>query len=157
MADVEIDYRPITTRDMAFLFEVYASTRTEELAQTPWSDEQKTAFLRHQFTAQHTHYQTYFARADFLIILLDGVAAGRLYVDRAPTEVRVIDISILPEHRGQGLGGTILRGLLDEAAAAGKPVRVHVLKDNPTERLYRSLGFRELEDRGAHLFMEWRR
>ena len=157
MADVEIDYRPITTRDIAFLFEVYASTRTEELAQTPWSDEQKTAFLRQQFTAQHTHYQTHFARADFLIILLDGVAAGRLYVDRAPTEVRVVDISILPEHRGQGLGGTILRGLLDEAAAAGKPVRVHVLKGNPAERLYRSLGFRELEDRGAHLFMEWRR
>jgi predicted GNAT family acetyltransferase len=56
----------------------------------------------------------------------------------------------------RGLGTTLLKNLQAEAAAAGKPLRIHVERFNPVLRLYERLGFREIEDRGVYLFMEWR-
>jgi hypothetical protein len=39
--------------------------------------------------------------------------------------------------------------------AAGKPLRIHVEGFNPALRLYERLGFRQIEDKGVYLFMEW--
>ena len=49
--------RRITEADLPFLAEVYASTRREELAPVPWTDDQKARFLRWQFDNQHRYYQ----------------------------------------------------------------------------------------------------
>jgi len=62
----------------------------------------------------------------------------------------------LPDHRGAGIGGAILRSLLAEAAAAGKPVRIHVERLNPARRLYERLGFLPVADKGVYVMMEWR-
>jgi predicted GNAT family acetyltransferase len=62
----------------------------------------------------------------------------------------------LPEHCTRGIGTTLLHGLQSEAAAAGKPLRLHVERFNPALRLYERLGFRQIDDRGVYLFMEWR-
>ncbi len=123
---------------------------------TPWSAEQKAAFLAMQFQAQHAHYQQYYPTADWLVAMRDGADIGRLYVDRWPSEHCVIDIALLPEHRGSGLGGALMRDLLDEAAAAGKAVSIHVEKFNPAMRLYRRLGFLAEEDKGVYDLMRWR-
>src|SRR6476661_1985070 len=84
--------RPITDADLPFLAEVYASTRREELAPVPWTAEQKAAFLQMQFAAQHSHYREHYAKAAFDLVLVDGVAAGRLYVASLPEELRIVDI-----------------------------------------------------------------
>ena len=60
--------RRITEADLPFLAEVYASTRREELAQVPWRDDEKAAFLRWQFDNQHQYYQQYYPNCEFLII-----------------------------------------------------------------------------------------
>ena len=49
-----------------------------------------------------------------------------------------------------------MHGLQSEAVAAGKPLRIHVERFNPALRLYERLGFRQIDDRGVYLFMEWR-
>ena len=141
--------------DQELLFRIYASTRAEELAPVPWTEAQKEAFLRMQFRAQSLDYAANYPDAEFLIILRDGVPAGRLYLDRRADELRIVDIALLPEHRGAGLGGAILRDLLAEAAAAGKPVRIHVERFNPALRLYERLGFRRTADLGVYYLMEW--
>ena len=71
-----ITLRPVTPADEAFLCEVYSSTRTEELAPVPWNDEQKAAFLRMQFTAQHRYYHEQYPHGAFDVILIDGRAGG---------------------------------------------------------------------------------
>ena len=96
-------FRPVTDQDMGFLFEVYASTREEELRLTPWDDEEKDAFLRMQFDAQRQHYQQHYANATYEVILLGVATIGRLYLDRREDEIRVVDIALLPEYRGPGL------------------------------------------------------
>jgi ribosomal protein S18 acetylase RimI-like enzyme len=134
---------------------LYASTREQELTVVPWDDAQKAAFLRMQFDAQHAYYQEHYEGAAFDIILVGGQPAGRFYVERASEEFRIIDIALLPEYCNRGIGTTLLRGLQSEAAAADKPLRIHVERFNPALRLYERLGFRLVEDRGVYLFLEW--
>jgi ribosomal protein S18 acetylase RimI-like enzyme len=95
-------------------------------------------------------------RAAFDVILVGGQPAGRLYLHRRDDEIRIMDIALLPEYCDRGIGTTLLHGLLSEAAAAGKPLRIHVERFNPALRLYERLGFRQIDDRGVYLFMEWR-
>ena len=146
--------RPATDADLPFLARLYASTREEELAGVDWPQEQKDAFVRQQFEAQHAWYREQYAGASFDVVEVDGEPAGRLYVDRWPREVRIVDISLLPAHRGRGLGGALLAALFAEADAAGKPVSVHVERFNPALRLYGRLGFVFREDKGVYVLLE---
>ena len=141
--------------DLPFLQRVYASTRAEEMQLVPWSEEEKAAFLEMQFSAQHRHYHQHYADAAFDLILLDGDPVGRLYVQRKGGEIILIDIALLPKYRKRGIGGRLLLDLLDEAAAAGRPIRLHVEHENPARAWYWRLGFRDVEDRGVYIFMEW--
>src|SRR5689334_4738580 len=99
-----VTLRPIVPADEPFLFALYASTRVEELQVVPWTPEQKQQFLEMQFRAQHQHYQQHYAGSAFDVIEVGGVPVGRLYVARWPTEIRIIDIAILPAWRSKGLG-----------------------------------------------------
>ena len=148
-------FRPITQADLPFLARVYASTRMEELAVTPWSDEQKAMFLQSQFDAQHAHYQKHYTGSDFFVVERGGDAIGRLYLARWRSEHRIVDIALLPEVRGGGLGTALLSDLLDEAARAGKAVTIHVEKFNPAMSLYRRLGFIAAGEEGAYDLMKW--
>ena len=49
-----------------------------------------------------------------------GEDIGRLYIERWPSQHRIIDIAFLPDHRGRGFGTALLRDLIDEAAAAAR-------------------------------------
>ena len=146
----------MTGGDLPFILRVYASTREEELAMTPWDDAEKESFLKMQFDAQHSHYQQHFPNASYQIIERKGEPIGRLYLDRRPDELRIIDIALLSEQRGTGIGGALMRQVLDEAALLGKPVRIHVERNNPAMHLYERLGFRQVEDQGVYWLMEWK-
>jgi ribosomal protein S18 acetylase RimI-like enzyme len=146
--------RPTEPGDRAFLLQVYASTREEELRLVDWSAEQKAAFVYMQFEAQDSDYRSNYADASFDVIEVDGEPAGRLYVDRRGDEIRIIDITLLPELRGRGIGTALLRELLDEGARVGKRVSIHVERNNPALRFYERLGFVQVEDRGIYLLLE---
>ena len=87
------------------------------------------------------------------VVLVDGVPAGRLYVDRTADEIRVVDITLLPEHRGAGVGESLLEPILDEGDRDGLPVTIHVERHNPALRLYDRLGFEVVDDLGVYLFL----
>jgi ribosomal protein S18 acetylase RimI-like enzyme len=156
-AGLGLTFRRIADADLPFLARVYASTRAEEMAAvTTVTDAQKAAFLDTQFQLQHAHYQKYYPQADWLVTMRDGEDIGRLYLERWPSQHRIIDIALLPEHRGRGSGEALLRDLMDEAAAAAKDVSIHVEKHNPAMRLYRRLGFVTEEDKGVYDLMRWK-
>lgn len=155
MNPADVTFRPIEPGDAEFLYSVYASTRMEELAAAAWTESQKEAFLRSQFNAQHLAYQKTYQGADFLVILHSGAPAGRLYVTRWEREIRIVDIALLPEQRGEGIGSFLLNDILDEGRRAGKRVTIHVEAFNRALSLYRRLGFRKLGEHGVYYFMEW--
>ena len=148
-----VTLRPITDDDLGFLFRLYASTRVEEKSLVNWPDAQWDEFLRMQFTLQHTQYMQNYQNATFDIILADDMPAGRLYVDRRADEYRLIDIALLPEFRGRGIAGSLVRALLLESESNGLPVSLHVEKNNPVLAYYQRLGFRVEEDKGVYYFM----
>lgn len=140
--------------DDEFLFRVYASARAEELAVVPWDDAQREAFLRAQFDAQDRWYREHYTAASYDVVLIDREPCGRLYVHRGDDEIRIVDIALLPEHRGNGVGSALLGDLLLEADAAGKRVTIHVERFNPALQLYERLGFSVAEDKGVYLLLE---
>ena len=150
-----ISFRPEQPGDEAFLCALYASTRADEMALTGWNRAQIDAFLRMQFQLQTTHYRKHYAEASFQIILLDDAPAGRIYVFYGPSEIRLMDIALLPLHRGLGIGRFVIENLLREAAQLNKPVTLHVERFNPALRLYQRMGFRVIEDQGVNFQMEW--
>ena len=151
-----ISLRPFTLADEAFLYELYASTRQEEMAHTGWDEAQQEAFLKMQFYAQHSYYMATFADAAFDIVLQGETPIGRLYVHRRPDELRIVDVALLPAYRGRGIGGGLLQAILVEAAAAGLAVRLHVETFNPARHLYQRLGFQEVGGTDVHRLLEWR-
>ncbi|HKU42045.1 MAG TPA: GNAT family N-acetyltransferase [Polyangiales bacterium] len=152
----KVSLRPEARSDRDLLLRVYASTRQSELELVPWSEADKRAFVRWQFEAQHQHYHRHYANAEYSIVLSHGVPAGRLYVARGSHELRVIDITLLPEFRGYGIGTALLLQLADEAHAASLPLTVHVEHHNPALSLYTRLGFERVSDDGVYLLMAWR-
>lgn len=149
-SELAVSYRQFTDGDLPFVSELYASTRREEVALTGWPPEQQAAFLAQQAAAQHSHYSIHFADAEWLIIERDARAIGRLYLRETPGNLHIVDISLLPDSRGQGIGGAILADILDLARGRRCDVTIHVEKGNPARSLYARLGFETLEEKGVY-------
>jgi ribosomal protein S18 acetylase RimI-like enzyme len=152
-----IALRPATPEDEPFLLRVYASTREQELAQVPFTPEQKAAFLAQQFQAQSVHYANHYGDASFDVVEVDGVPAGRLIVARGEQELLIVDVALLEAFRGRGIGTRLLTPLLAEADAAGKPITIHVEHQNPAQRLYARLGFAPVPDGDEGIYQLWKR
>ena len=148
-----ITLRTVGPNDRDLLLRVYASTREEELRPVPWSDAEKETFLRSQFEAQDRWWHDNYEATSWDVIEVDGRPAGRLYVSRWPAEIRIVDIALLPEFRGRGVGETLLRRIIDEAAGSGRAVSIHVETSNPARRLYERLGFEEASHAGVYALM----
>lgn len=146
--------RPETQADRGFLLELYASTRADELAILPWSDNAKHAFVTQQFTAQEHHYLSHYADASFDVVLVDGRPAGRLCVWRAPQHIHLVDIALLPAARGRGIGARLVTALIDEARTAGKSLTLHVLSASRAVAFYQRLGFAAVDADGMHTQMD---
>ena len=127
--------------------------RRDEVAMTGWPTEMQEAFLNQQHEAQHSHYSLHFADAEWLIIERGAETVGRLYLRNLPENLHIIDISLLPECRGKGIGGAIMQDILDHARGLGKGVTIHVERNNPARSLYTRLGFEMIEDRGVYDFL----
>ena len=151
IANERLVLRSVEASDADFLYRVYASTRMDEMALVSWNDAQKEAFLRMQFQAQTTHYQSYYPQAEHQIIEReDGTPIGRLIVDRSADFVFLMDIALLPESRNSGIGTIIMQDLIAEAVSANRAIVLHVEAFNRAMRLYERLGFVKKAEQGVY-------
>ncbi|MDB6053816.1 MAG: GCN5-like N-acetyltransferase, partial [Verrucomicrobiales bacterium] len=100
--------RPEGPQDEGFLFELYASTRQEELEAWGWPPEMRRDFLTLQFKASQGHHRA-FPEAEFQIVMLDGINAGRVVVNRTRAELQLVDMALLPQYRNAGIGTALLQ------------------------------------------------
>lgn len=150
--------------DLPFLRSLYDTTRAAEMAACGWPPAMQAAFLADQFRLQDHHYRTQFPDIARHIVLRRRRPVGRLYlrwVAAAPAawpEIRLVDVALLPECRGRGVGRALLERLHALAASEGALVSLTVYADNPAARLYRRLGFQQMEQPqpGGRLLMHWR-
>ena len=162
LQDFGIRLRLALPEDAPLLAEIYASTRAEELQQVPWSAEQKKTFTDWQSAQQEQHYALHYPHAERLMIEREQVpsgpvgihaAIGRIYLETTGMEVRLMDITLLPGHRNQGVGTRVMNELLRYAGALQRQVSLHVEPFNPAKRMYERMEFVVSETRGLYEFM----
>ena len=148
---MSVSLRRVTDGDRAFLARVYASTREEELKLVDWSADDKQRFVEQQFAAQDAYYREHYDGATLDVVEVDGEAAGRLYVHRGRSDIRIMDIAMAPAYRGLGIATGLLRELIEEASESGRRLSIHVEQSNPARRLYERLGFEPAGEHGVYL------
>lgn len=153
--DRTVTLRPATGDDYDFMRLLYHSTRAEEMERFPFDAAQRAAFLDQQFAAQFQHYAVHYPTCERNIIESNGTRIGRMWVDEWRDQIRLVDIALTPEWRGSGVGTKLLQDLLARAAAARKPVTIHVEAFNPALRLYLRLGFEKVDTNGVYHLMKW--
>lgn len=150
-----VTLRLATDADYDFMRELYGDTRADEMQHFPFDDAQKKAFLDQQFAAQFEHYGIHYPTCERNIIEKEGKPIGRLWLDEWRDQIRLVDIALLSEFRGSGIGSRLLKEVLARGAAAGKPVTIHVEGFNPALRLYLRLGFQHVDTNGVYYLMRW--
>jgi ribosomal protein S18 acetylase RimI-like enzyme len=153
---MSITLRDVSAEDGAFLRKVYACTRALELSMVPWNEEQRAAFLQFQFDAQDSYYRAQYPDAAYQIILNEGTPVGRLYVSRQETEIRILDITVLPEYRSAGIGTSLIRGILTEAEANQQSVTIWIEQFNPSQAMFQRFGFQMIQEDGYNHLLEYR-
>ena len=153
----KVSLRPERKEDYGFLRRVYGHTRARERAFTNATEAQFEEFLDQQFAAQYEYYHSNYPGASYAVILFEKKEPiGRLYVHERETEHRVIDIALLSNWQKKGIGGYLMKRVLNAAGKAGKGVSIHVEQYNPAMKLYQRLGFQHVEDNGVYHLMEWK-
>lgn len=138
--------------DQDFLLELLASTRPDlSLLDGPT----RAMLLRMQFDAQRAHYRRLFPLLETYLVLAGGLRAGQLCIARSATEIRLLDISLLPDFRRRRIGGHLLAMLQDESRRRDLPLRLYVLQGNRAQQLYERHGFQPGQLDGLHHCMEW--
>ena len=151
-----ITLRDALPSDKAFLLALYASTRAEEFAHLGWPAEMERAFMKMQFEAQRGDYERRHPGALCQVVELRSCPVGRLWVAQDRRSVTVLDISLVADLRGQGIGTDCLRRVQRRAAAAGLDVELQVVHGNPAQRLYERLGFRNVGRGAVRQAMVWK-
>jgi ribosomal protein S18 acetylase RimI-like enzyme len=121
--------------------------------------ETRAAILDLQLRAQHRQQDADHPGCRREIVVSEGAPVGLLVSDRDSGAVHVLDIAIAVDHRGRGVGSTVLTELIEEARGSDREVTLQVWADNTgARRLYERLGFAYVDpatDTG-HLRMRWR-
>ena len=150
-----VTLRPATDTDYDFMRLLYHATRAEEMAYFPFDEDRKREFLDQQFAAQFHHYAIHYPTCERNIVETEGKPIGRLWIDEWRDQIRLVDIALMPEWRGAGIGSLLLSEVLARGEAARKPVTIHVEANNPALNLYQRLGFQHVDTNGVYLLMRW--
>ena len=135
--------RPATAHDYDFLRWLHRATLREYVDQTwGWDEDRQATLFRERFDPSRDQ-----------IVLVDGQDAGVLRVERREGGLFLASLLIAPAYQGHGVGTAILEDLKAEAARAGVPLGLQVLKVNPARRLYERHGLRVTAETATHYLM----
>jgi ribosomal protein S18 acetylase RimI-like enzyme len=148
--------RPEVEADAPFRLALFRASRGQDWDRIPLPADMLSKIMEQQFHAQTQGYRAAYPQARLEIVTVDAAPVGRLATDRGADGLHLIDIALLPERRGQGIGGALLRTLIDEAAATGTSVTLQVARDNlAAQRLYHRQGFALTAANDIHLTLRW--
>jgi ribosomal protein S18 acetylase RimI-like enzyme len=150
---VNVTLRPEAADDEAFLRRLIVETVALELDAEAWPEPMRSHLLGIQCNARLHSRRVEYPGAVSHIVQADGADAGWAVVHTTQDEVRLVEIMVLPELRGKGIGAAVIAQIC--AVAGGKPVRLEVnLMNSGARRLYERLGFRVTGQDDVQYLME---
>ncbi len=150
-----IEMRPAEAADQAFLSLLHASTRTADQRMGACDARTEAMLMALQFRARQTLLHALYPYSDLAVIVERERPVGALHVNYGSDELRILDISLLPETRGRGIGLGLLRSLQAQGTRMRVPVRLDVLPGTRAQRLFQRCGFTLNGANGLYLCMEW--
>jgi ribosomal protein S18 acetylase RimI-like enzyme len=138
--------RPARPEDYDFLSALHEAAMREYVERVwGWDDAEQARILRSRFHPE-----------GWRIIQSENQDIGLLVVDEEDRAIRLAEIELLPAWQGRGIGSSIVRWLMEEAARVGKPLTLRVLHVNGRARaLYERLGFRPFKEIETHVYLRW--
>ena len=96
-------------------------------------------------------------RGHISIIEVDGERIGMIQLLDHSDAVEIAEIQIDPSHQDRGIGTSVLVGVISNANARGRDVRLSVGLMNPRAiKLYERLGFSSVRQSETHCHMRFR-
>ncbi|HMG36693.1 MAG TPA: GNAT family N-acetyltransferase [Blastocatellia bacterium] len=152
---LDVSLRPVVSSDEDFLYRLFCELRSRDFAGLGLDDAQLQSLLRMQYTAQSQSYRIQFGGDGHSIININGRAVGRLWVFRGEHDIELVDIALVDEERGNGVGRLLIEQLQAEASRTGKGIRLQVTTTNRAAALYQRLGFVITSEDGPYYTMQW--
>ena len=149
---MQVRRRLVTPGDEAFVKRLIVATVAEDLQAWAWPETLRTSLLEMQYRGRLQSIDVDSPTAEKSIILAGDDPVGWVVIDWAGACTNVVDIAILGQHRGAGIGGAVLREIIEESA--GKPVALSVNITNRAARLYERLGFKRVGGDEVQHFLE---
>jgi ribosomal protein S18 acetylase RimI-like enzyme len=137
--------RPATVGDQPFLQGLYREAYKERVTRQygSWDDE----FQRARFARKLQSVQ-------FRIVALNNQPVGAVSSTEHDDHILLNELLILPEFQNRGIGSRVLIGEIQHADQVGKPIRLHTLRLNRAQELYRRYGFIETGRDETYINME---
>jgi len=149
-----VSSRPEAAEDEPFLQRLIMQTISEQLMAWSWPEPMREHLLGIQCTARRAAHAGLPGR-ESRILSADGHDAGWLVVADLEDEVRLLEIMVLNEQRGKGIGSAGIGEVLAAAARAGKPARLTVdVLNSRAIALYQRLGFARIGGNEVQQVME---
>ena len=142
-----IKLRPARSGDYAYAERLYLEAMKPLLTELgAWDAAEVIANLK-------AHYKL----DEVLVVSVDGRDAGWLQVSELEHEFDLAQIYLEPPFRSRGIGTRLVEDLLTRARKHGKPVALHVVRNNQAISLYQRLGFKVVGENETKLHMRWDR
>ncbi|AMP00742.1 acetyltransferase family protein [Collimonas arenae] len=142
MAPNALAFTPATEEDLSFLLALRDATMTPHLIRAGAAIDEASQLARIRYRFEHAQ-----------IVSLKGRKIGLLKACKEEAQWYIVQIQIMPECQGQGLGRQIVEHILAQASRDRLPTALKVLEGNPARRLYEKLGFKEARQEGIEYLM----
>lgn len=146
------DLVPTTPADDEFLHHLFVSV---QMVASPLPQPAVIEMLNIQHSAQTASYRKAFPHATDLIIRKAGQNIGRLLIDYSEQPTHLIDIALLPEWQGQGIGTDVVMALIAVSRARGADITLKAIDGGSAQRLYARLGFKITDRAAPYATMRW--
>ncbi len=136
------DARDVNAADAPFLARLYASTRPDLIGNGDANPAFADALVAMHQRMQAADYLSRFPQARYLLLHAHGEPVGRIVTSHAARCLHLVDIALLPQARGKGIGSAAVRALQHWATRHDAALTLTVQAANTgARRLYQRLGF----------------